>query len=61
MLTSGGREALTLTRLATVAREMGEELAPDDVRIMMEEADRDRDGIVSEEEFLATMRKALYY
>ena len=61
VLTSSGREALTLTRLAAVARDMGEDLAQDDLRIMMEEADRDRDGVVSEDEFLATMRKAMYY
>ena len=61
LLTDNGRGGITLARLAQVAKDMDEDLRPEDLQLMMEEADRDRDGVVSEAEFLSTMRKAMYY
>ena len=61
MFNDSARGGITLTRLAEVAREMGEDLTAEDLQLMIDEADRDHDGVVSEAEFLSAMRKAASY
>ncbi len=58
---SEDRGAISLQNLERVARELGEEYGVDDLRAMIEEADRDHDGVVSEAEFLAVMKKAMLF
>jgi len=41
-----------------VARELGEDLADEELTAMIEEFDRDQDGEISQEEFLSIMRSA---
>jgi centrin-1 len=40
-----------------VAKELGENLTDEEIQEMIDEADRDGDGQVSEEEFMRIMRK----
>ena len=61
MFNDSARGGITLTRLSEVAREMGEDLTAEDLQLMIDEADRDHDGVVSEAEFLSAMRKAASY
>ena len=49
---------ISLANLRRVARELGEPLSEDEMRQMIDEADRDGDGEVDEEEFVRIMRKA---
>jgi hypothetical protein len=50
---------VTAASLAQAARDLGEPLSVEDVRIMMAAADKDGDGIVSREEFMRAMYKAM--
>mmetsp|Transcript_4138 Transcript_4138/g.6313 ORF Transcript_4138/g.6313 Transcript_4138/m.6313 type:complete len:189 (+) Transcript_4138:69-635(+) len=51
---SGG---ITFRKLKKVANELGEKLSDKELQEMIDEADRDRDGIVNEEEFYRVMKK----
>merc|ERR1719229_1907489 len=52
---------ITLKNLRRVAKEIGENMADEELQEMIEEADRDGDGQVSEEEFLRMMKKTSLY
>ncbi|KAJ3042314.1 Centrin-1 [Rhizophlyctis rosea] len=56
----GGSNALTrisASDLRRVADLIGEKLSDDEIREMIEEADRDNDGEVTEEDFVRVMKK----
>ena len=44
--------------MRAVSRDLGEDLSEEELRAMIEEFDRDQDGEISQEEFLAIMRTA---
>ena len=44
-----------------MAKEIGENMTDEELQEMLEEADRDGDGQVSEEEFLRMMKKTSLY
>eukprot|EP01016_Furgasonia_blochmanni_P008111 TRINITY_DN13256_c0_g1_i3.p2 TRINITY_DN13256_c0_g1~~TRINITY_DN13256_c0_g1_i3.p2 ORF type:complete len:167 (-),score=90.22 TRINITY_DN13256_c0_g1_i3:11-511(-) len=48
---------ITLKNLKRVARELGETMTDDELMEMIEEADRDGDGEISEEDFIRIMKK----
>ncbi|KAJ1556023.1 Centrin-4, partial [Cladochytrium tenue] len=48
---AGGRPVLELDRLRAAAARSGEPFGEDELRDMMEEADRDGDGLVTEDDF----------
>ncbi|XP_046948236.1 centrin-4-like [Lynx rufus] len=53
--------SITLNNIKRVAKELGENLTDDELQEMLDEADRDRDGEISEEEFLRMMKKTTLY
>ena len=48
---------ISLKNLKRVARELGETMTEEELAEMIEEADRDGDGEISEEEFIRIMKK----
>ena len=46
-----------LKNLKRVARELGETMTDEELQEMIDEADRDGDGEISEEEFIRVMKK----
>merc|ERR1719454_604870 len=52
---------ITLKNLRRIAKEIGETMTDEELQEMIEEADRDGDGQVSEEEFLRIMKKTSLY
>lgn len=48
---------ITLKNLKRVARELGETMSDDELQEMIDEADRDGDGEISEEDFVRIMKK----
>jgi Ca2+-binding EF-hand superfamily protein len=48
---------ITFKNLKRVAKELGENLTDEEIQEMIDEADRDGDGQVSEEEFVRIMKK----
>ncbi|NWI81158.1 CETN2 protein, partial [Dryoscopus gambensis] len=52
---------ISFRNLKRVARELGENLTDQELQEMIDEADRDGDGEVSEQEFLRIMRKTSLY
>ena len=40
-----------------MARELGEQMSNDELQEMIDEADRDNDGAINEEEFIRIMKK----
>merc|ERR1719150_912806 len=52
---------ITLKNLRRVAKEIGENMTDEELQEMIDEADRDGDGQVSEEEFLRMMKKTSLY
>lgn len=48
---------ISLKNLRRVARELGETMTDDELQEMIDEADRDGDGEISEEEFVRIMKK----
>ncbi|XP_021537153.1 centrin-4-like [Neomonachus schauinslandi] len=53
--------SITLNNIKRVAKELGENLTDDELKEMLDEADRDRDGEINEEEFLRMMKKTSLY
>ncbi|KAF0877685.1 CETN4 protein, partial [Crocuta crocuta] len=53
--------SITLNDIKRVAKELGENLTDDELQEMLDEADRDRDGEINEEEFLRMMKKTTLY
>ncbi len=52
-----GDDKIQLKHLIRVARELGEQMSNDELQEMIDEADRDNDGSISEEEFIRIMKK----
>lgn len=52
---------ITLNNLRRVAKEIGENMSDEELREMIDEADRDNDQQISQEEFLRIMRKTSLY
>merc|ERR1712098_446769 len=52
---------ITFTNLKRVAAELGENLTDEELQEMIDEADRDGDGEVHQEEFLRIMKKTSLY
>ena len=49
--------AISFKNLKRVANELGENLTDEELQEMIDEADRDGDGVINEEEFYRVMRK----
>ncbi|PNH05759.1 Caltractin [Tetrabaena socialis] len=52
-----GSGTITLKDLRRVAKELGENLTDEELQEMIDEADRDGDGEINEEEFIRIMKK----
>ena len=52
-----GQDKITLKSLQKVAKELGENMSVEELQEMIEEADRDGDGEIGEEDFLKVMKK----
>ena len=52
---------ISLRNLRRVARELGENLSDDELQAMIDEFDKDGDGEISENEFLAIMKQTSIY
>lgn len=52
---------ISLKNMKRVARELGEELADDEMMAMIEEFDRDQDGEINEQEFAYIMKQTSIY
>ncbi|XP_041653302.1 caltractin [Cheilinus undulatus] len=52
---------ISFKNLKRVAKELGENLTDEELKEMIDEADRDGDGEVSEQEFLTIMKKTKLY
>ena len=52
-----GHDKITLKSLKKVARELGENMSEDELTEMIEEADKDQDGEIGEEDFIRIMKK----
>ena len=52
-----GEDKIQLKHLARVARELGENMSNDELQEMIDEADRDGDSAINEEEFIRIMKK----
>jgi Ca2+-binding EF-hand superfamily protein len=48
---------ISLKNLRRVAKELGETMTDEELQEMIDEADRDGDGEISEEEFIRIMKK----
>ena len=48
---------ITFENLKAVSRELGEDMTDEEISEMIEKADRDADGMISEEEFWRVLRK----
>ena len=48
---------ISFRNLKRVSNELGENLTDDELQEMIEEADRDGDGLINEEEFYRVMKK----
>ena len=48
---------ISLKNLKRVARELGETMTDDELQEMIDEADRDGDGEINEEDFIRIMKK----
>ena len=53
--------AISFRNLRRVATELGENLTDEELQEMIDEADRDGDGEINEEEFLRIMKKTSLY
>ncbi|KAL7287331.1 hypothetical protein TKK_0018454 [Trichogramma kaykai] len=56
-----GTGKITFKNLKRVAKELGENLTDEELQEMIDEADRDGDGEISQEEFLRIMKKTCLY
>ena len=52
---------ISFRNLKRVARELGENMTDEELQEMIDEADRDGDGEINEEEFLRIMKKTSLY
>jgi centrin-1 len=56
---SDGTGRITFKNLKRVAKELGENLTDEELQEMIDEADRNGDGEIDEDEFLRIMKKAV--
>ncbi len=56
-----GSGKISVRALRRVAKELGEPLTDDEITAMVEEFDRDGDGLISEDEFAYIMRQTSAY
>ncbi|ORZ37717.1 centrin 2 [Catenaria anguillulae PL171] len=56
-----GTGRITFKNLKRVARELGENLTDEELQEMIDEADRDGDGEINEDEFMRIMKKTNLY
>lgn len=52
-----GSDKINLKSLARVAKELGENMTSEELQEMIQEADRDNDGEIGEEDFIKIMKK----
>ncbi len=52
-----GHDKITLNSLQKVARELGENMTKEELQEMIDEADRDGDGEIGEDDFVRIMKK----
>ena len=52
---------ISFRNLKRVAKELGENMTDEELQEMIDEADRDGDGEISEDEFLRIMKKTSLY
>ena len=57
LLCEEGHDKINLKSLQKVAKELGENMTIEELQEMIEEADRDGDGEIGEEDFLKIMKK----
>ena len=58
MQAGGDGDKISFADLKMIAQELGERMSDEELWEMIKEADRDGDGLVSEEEFMRIVRKA---
>ena len=56
-----GKGKISFNNLKAVAKELGETMSDADLQGMMDEADTDGDGSISEDEFLKVMKEVNLY
>jgi len=56
-----GTGKISLPNLRRIARELGENLTDDELQAMIDEFDKDQDGKINREEFLAIMSQTSIY
>jgi Ca2+-binding EF-hand superfamily protein len=56
-LICGDDDNINIKNLADIAKELGENISPDELAEMIAEADRDEDGNVGEDDFVKIMKK----
>jgi centrin-1 len=57
LFTSDNPSGITFKDLKRVSRELGEKMSDEELQEMIDEADRNGDGLVDEAEFLRIMKK----
>ncbi len=57
LFTSDNPAGITFKDLKRVSRELGEKMSDEELQEMIDEADRNGDGVVDETEFLRIMKK----
>lgn len=57
----GNTGFISLKNLRRVSRELGEQLSDDELQAMIDEFDKDNDGQISKDEFLAIMKQTSAY
>ena len=57
LFTSDNPSGITFKDLKRVSRELGEKMSDEELQEMIDEADRNGDGVVDEAEFLRIMKK----
>lgn len=57
LICEDGHDKITLKSLQKVAKELGENMSSEELMEMIEEADRDGDGEIGEEDFIKIMKK----
>lgn len=55
------RGKISLKNLKKIGKELGETLTDDELQAMIDEFDKDQDGYINEEEFLAIMKQSSIY
>mmetsp|Transcript_13481 Transcript_13481/g.11548 ORF Transcript_13481/g.11548 Transcript_13481/m.11548 type:complete len:170 (+) Transcript_13481:64-573(+) len=56
-----GDGKISLKNLRRVARELGENLSDDELQAMIDEFDKNQDGLIDEQEFLSIMKQTSVY